>query len=255
MVNTPSTTGICGYDPDTVSIRGKDLVTELMGKVGFTQMILFQLTGRVPEPRQVTILDAVLVTIMEHGLVPSAVVARLTHYGAPESVQGAIAAGLLGVGDRFAGTASECAEVLAPIASVAKAKRPEVALATVRSYRERKRPIPGFGHTIHRTEDPRAKRLVEIVDAAGAQGDFVDALAELEKAVEKELGRKLVTNVSAAIGAALGEAGVPAKAVRGIVLTARCAGLAGHVYEEMNNSASQAMWDAAEGAVDYVPPK
>ncbi len=253
MNKTPNTTRICGYDPDTVSIRGKDLVTELMGKVSFTEMILLQLTGNTPEKRQVTILDAVLVTIMEHGLVPSAVVARLTHYGAPESMQGAIAAGLLGVGDRFAGTAGECAEVLAPIAAAAPAQRLEIARATVRSYRERKRPIPGFGHTIHRKEDPRAKRLVEIVTAAGAKGDFVQALAVLEEAVEKELGRKLVTNVSAAIGAALGEAGVPPKAVRGIVLTARCAGLAGHVYEEMNNPVSQAMWDAAEGAVDYEP--
>ncbi len=253
MTKTPSTTRICGYDPDTVSIRGKDLVTELMGKVSFTEMILFQLTGQQPAPRQVKILDAVLVTIMEHGLVPSAVVARLTHYGAPESVQGAIAAGLLGVGDRFAGTASECVEVLSVIVSAEGSKRMEVAQATVRSYRERKRPIPGFGHTIHRKEDPRAKRLVEIVTAAGAQGDYVQALTVLEHAVEKELGKKLVTNVSAAIGAALGEAGVPAKAARGIVLTARCAGLAGHVYEEMNNSVSQAMWDAAEGAVDYDP--
>jgi citrate synthase len=253
MDKTPNTTRICGYDPDTVSIRGKDLVTELMGKVSFTEMMLLQLTGNTPEKRQVTILDAVLVTIMEHGLVPSAVVARLTHYGAPESMQGAIAAGLLGVGDRFAGTAGECAEVLAPIAAAAPAQRLEIARATVRSYRERKRPIPGFGHTIHRKEDPRAKRLVEIVTAAGAKGDFVQALAVLEEAVEKVLGRKLVTNVSAAIGAALGEAGVPPKAVRGIVLTARCAGLAGHVYEEMNNPVSQAMWDAAEGAVDYEP--
>jgi citrate synthase len=253
MNKTPNTTRICGYDPDTVSIRGKDLVTELMGKVSFTEMILLQLTGTTPEKRQVAILDAVLVTIMEHGLVPSAVVARLTHYGAPESMQGAIAAGLLGVGDRFAGTAGECAEVLAPIAAVAPAQRLEVARATVRNYRERKRPIPGFGHTIHRKEDPRAKKLVEIVTAAGAEGDFVQALAVLEEAVEKELGRKLVTNVSAAIGAALGEAGVPPQAVRGIVLTARCAGLAGHVYEEMNNPVSQAMWDAAEGAVDYEP--
>ncbi len=251
MTKTPSTTRICGYDPDTVSIRGKDLVTELMGQVSFTEMILFQLTGNKPEKRAVTILDAVLVTIMEHGLVPSAVVARLTHYGAPESVQGAIAAGLLGVGDRFAGTASECAEVLAPIAAAPKASRLETARGVVRSYRERKRPIPGFGHTIHRQEDPRARRLVEIVNAAGAAGDYLDALAVLEEAVEKELGRKLVTNVSAAIGAALGEAGVPPKAVRGIVLTARCAGLAGHIYEEMNNPVSQAMWDAAEGAVDY----
>src|SRR6185436_19327230 len=91
------TTRIAGYDADQITVRGKDLVTELMGKVSFAEMMLLQLTGRAPSKMQVTILDAVLVTIMEHGLVPSAIVTRLTHYGAPESIQGAIAAGLLGV--------------------------------------------------------------------------------------------------------------------------------------------------------------
>src|SRR5262245_50427148 len=97
------TTRISGYDADRITVRGKDLVTDLMGKVTFSEMMLLHLTGQAPTRKQVTILDAVLVTIMEHGLVPSAIVTRLTHYGAPESIQGAIAAGLLGVGDRFAG--------------------------------------------------------------------------------------------------------------------------------------------------------
>src|SRR5262245_17528206 len=97
------TTRISGYDADRITVRGKDLVTDLMGKVTFSEMMLLHLTGSAPSRKQVTILDAVLVTIMEHGLVPSAIVTRLTHYGAPESIQGAIAAGLLGVGDRFAG--------------------------------------------------------------------------------------------------------------------------------------------------------
>lgn len=248
-----STTRICGYDPDTVSIRGRDLVTELMGRVSFTEMILLQLTGKKPNRRQVRLLDAVLVTIMEHGLVPSAVVSRLTLYGAPESVQGAVAAGLLGVGDRFAGTAGECAEVLAPIVAAPKSKRAGVAREIVREYRARKRPVPGFGHPIHRQVDPRTRRLLEIVSSSGGGGEYVRALATLERALAKELGRKLVTNVSAAIAVALGEAGVPAKAVRGMILTARCAGLAGHVYEEQENPAAPAMWDASVGAVDYVP--
>src|SRR5262245_31369962 len=114
------TTRIAGYDADQIVVRGRDLVKELMGKVSFSEMLLLQLTGHMPSRMQATILDAVLVTIMEHGLVPSAIVARLTHYGAPESVQGAIAAGLLGVGDRFAGTAGECALVLAPIAAASR---------------------------------------------------------------------------------------------------------------------------------------
>ena len=245
------TTRIAGYNADQITIRGKDLVNELMGKASFSEMMLLQLTGRAPSKMQVTILDAVLVTIMEHGLVPSAIVTRLTHYGAPESIQGAIAAGLLGVGDRFAGTASECAEVLAPIAEAGRLKRALLARATVKSFRKRERPIPGFGHTIHRNVDPRVTRLLQIVRAAGAKGEHVRALLALETAVHKAIGKNLVTNVSAAIAVALGEAGVPAKAVRGIVLTARCAGLAGHVYEESHTPVGAAMWGAVTGAIGY----
>jgi citrate synthase len=247
------TTRISGYDADRITVRGKDLVTELMGKVTFSEMMLLHLTGRAPSRKQVAILDAVLVTIMEHGLVPSAIVTRLTHYGAPESVQGAIAAGLLGVGDRFAGTASECASVLEPLAKSPKAKRARLARALVKDYRTRKRPIPGFGHSVHKQVDPRSSRLIEIVTAAGAKGDYVAALAELERAVEQGVGKNLVTNVSAAIAVALGEAGVPPKAVRGIVLTARCAGLAGHVFEESQSPVGATLWSAVTDAVRYEP--
>jgi citrate synthase len=250
-------THIAGYDADSVTIRGKDLVADLMGKVSFTELMLLQLTGQMPSKSQVTILDAVLVTIMEHGLVPSAIVTRLTHYGAPESVQGAIVAGLLGVGDRFAGTASECSRLLEQIvqapASENNAEREAVATKLVRDYRERKRPIPGFGHPVHREEDPRSKRLVDIVKAAGAKGDYVAALAALEKAVFTVIGKRIVTNVSAAIAVALCEAGVPAKAARGMVLTARCAGLAGHLHEESESPTGEAMWNAVTDAVKYEP--
>src|SRR5690348_8187319 len=226
------TTRIAGYDADQITIRGKDLVKELMGKVSFSEMMLLQLTGRAPSRMQVTILDAVLVTIMEHGLVPSAIVTRLTHYGAPESVQGAIVAGLLGVGDRFAGTASECAQLLEKIVAAPAADRTNVAVELVKGYRAGKRPIPGFGHPIHKDVDPRSRRLVDIAKAAGAKGDFIAALETLEQAVATVIGRRIVTNVSAAIAVALCEAGVPSKVSRGVVLTARCAGLVGHLHEE-----------------------
>ena len=246
-------TSIAGYDAEHVTIRGKDLVADLMGKVSFTELMLLQLTGKTPTPAQVTILDAVLVTIMEHGLVPSAIVTRLTHYGAPESVQGAIVAGLLGVGDRFAGTASECAQLLEKIVAAAEGERMNVATELVKDYRARKRPIPGFGHPIHRDIDPRSKRLVDIVKAAGAKGDYVSALETLEQAVATVIGRRIVTNVSAAIAVALCEAGVPSKASRGVVLTARCAGLVGHLQEESESPAGEAMWNAITDAVKYEP--
>jgi citrate synthase len=192
-----------------------------------------------------------MVTIMEHGLVPSAVVTRLTHYGAPESFQGAIAAGLLGVGDRYAGTAGECGAVLERI--VAAADTEAAAREAVRDYRARKRPLPGFGHPIHRDRDPRVTRLIELAESAGAEGRYLAAMRELEIALSKELGKTLVTNISAVIAAALGEAGIPAGMMRGIVLIARCAGLVGHLFEEMDNPAAPAMWQGAQDAVDYVP--
>jgi citrate synthase len=273
-------TSIAGYDAEHVTIRGKDLVADLMGKVSFTELMLLQLTGKTPTPAQVTILDAVLVTIMEHGLVPSAIVTRLTHYGAPESVQGAIVAGLLGVGDRFAGTASECAQLLEKIVAAAAGDRTNVATELVKDYRARKRPIPGFGHPIHRDIDPRSKRLVDIVKAAQAAatpggtggaavsaasgtvadssapasaGSYISALELLEQAVVTVIGRRIVTNVSAAIAVALCEAGVPSKASRGVVLTARCAGLVGHLQEESESPAGEAMWNAITDSVKYEP--
>ncbi|MEJ0039372.1 MAG: citryl-CoA lyase [Gammaproteobacteria bacterium] len=268
-------TSIAGYDAEHVTIRGKDLVADLMGKVSFTELMLLQLTGKTPTPAQVTILDAVLVTIMEHGLVPSAIVTRLTLYGAPESVQGAIVAGLLGVGDRFAGTASECAQLLEKIVAAGAGERANVAVDLVKDYRARKRPIPGFGHPIHRDIDPRSQRLVDIVKAAHAAqaagaasassgtatdssapasaGSYISALEHLEQAVLTVIGKRIVTNVSAAIAVALCEAGVPSKVSRGVVLTARCAGLVGHLHEESESPAGEAMWNAITDTVKYEP--
>lgn len=255
MADTPkprATTAICGYDADHIEVRGKDLVHDLMGERSFTEALLLQALGEDPPERRVRIVDAVLVTIMEHGLVPSAVVTRLTHYGAPESFQGAVAAGLLGVGDRYAGTAGECGEILARIVAAPAEARADRALEEVKAYRKIRRPVPGFGHPIHVGTDPRVERLIELTRAAGADGDHIEAMVLLRDALREELGKPLVMNISAAIAAALGEAGIPARLMRGIVLTARCAGLVGHLFEEMNNSAAHALWEGAQGAVDYA---
>jgi citrate synthase len=243
------TTRLSGYDESNILIRDKNLVSDLMGKLSFTQMLLFHITGETPTPLQLTVTDAVLVTIMEHGLVPSAIASRLTLLGAPESFQGAVAAGLLGVGDRYAGTASECGALLEKI--VAADDRESQACAIVREYRADRRPLPGFGHPVHRHADPRVPRLVEIAESAGAKGDYIAAMRLLESSLEEELGKKLPVNVSAAIAAVLGEAGVPRKVFRGIVLTARCAGLVGHLLEEMESPAADAMWKLVEEGIPF----
>jgi citrate synthase len=247
-----ATTAICTFDADNILIRNKNLVSDLIGKYSFTQLFLLQALGEEPTARQCRIVDAVLVTIMEHGLVPSAIATRLTHYGAPESFQGAVVAGLLGVGDRYAGTAGECGAILERIVAAPEEDREERATQEVLSYREIRRPVPGFGHPIHHNTDPRVARLLEVATEAGADGEFIAAMHLLESSLQEILGKPLVTNISAAIAAVLGEAGIPAELMRGVVLTARCAGLVGHLYEEMRDPAAHDMWVAAQSAVDYA---
>ena len=193
------TTKICGFDADTIRVRGKDLVEDLIGHVPFTEYLYLQATGRSPSPAQSAIVDAVMVTIMEHGLVPSAIVTRLTHYGAPESFQGAVAAGLLGVGDRYAGTAGECGAILERIVAAPADERYERALAEVRRYRETKRPVPGFGHPIHSAHDPRVPRLVEIVREAGAGGEYLAAMDLLEEALAGDPANEKIQGIITAI--------------------------------------------------------
>ena len=247
--NINNTSKICGYDSDNISVRGKNLVTELIGKLSFTEMILLQMTGIMPNQDQTSIVDSVLVTIMEHGIVPSAMVSRLTYYGAPESFQGAVAAGLLGVGDRFAGTASECAQLLESIVKAPPTERAQVAQYLVSDYRAKNLTIPGFGHSMHKQTDPRVNRLISIVSSTDTSGDYVEALNLLEHEVQSQIPKNLVTNVSAAIAAALGEAGIPGEAMRGIIMTARCAGLAGHVCEEMQNPIGESLWRNGEQSI------
>jgi citrate synthase len=248
-----ATTAICGFDADNVVIRGRNLVDELIGRYSFTQLMLLQALGEEPDDKRLRIVDAVMVAIMEHGLVPSAIATRLTYYGAPESYQGAIAAGLLGVGQRYAGTASECGTIIERIVAAPAAERQSVAVAEVEAHRAQRRPVPGFGHPIHRDEDRRVDRLLDFAEEVGVEGDHIAAMQLLEKSLQEVTGKKLVTNISAAIAAVLGEAGVPAPLMRGIVLTARCAGLVGHLHEEMNRPAAHELWVGAQERVDYEP--
>lgn len=247
-------TSICGYDADNIVVRDKDLVNELIGQLNFTEMLLYQMLGQMPSAAQVAIVDAVMVTIMEHGLIPSAITARMTLYGAPESLQGAVAAGLLGVGDRFAGTASETAKLLERVVAAPEPERETVARQLVKELRQQKQPVPGFGHPVHKQADPRVARLLEVAQSTNTNGEYIHAMYLIETALEQELGKKLPTNISAAIAAVLCEAGVPAKIMRGIVLTARCAGLVGHLLEEMDFPAADAMWDAVQAAVPFEKP-
>lgn len=243
------TTGISSHSAEDVFIRGKSLSKELIGQCSFTEMIYFQILGRMPTADQTALLDACLVALMEHGLTPSVLAARLTYSSAPEALQGAVAAGLLGVGSRFVGSMEGCAALLQRIVAAddgeAEAKRIAV------EHRAARMPLPGFGHPIHKPDDPRAQRLLELARSRKVAGRHVGAIEALGGAVDAVYGRHITINATGAIAAILGDCGVPSEIARGFGLIARCAGLVGHLYEEQQKPAMRAIWESAERAVPY----
>jgi len=236
--------------PEAIHVRGANLVTELIGELSFTEMMYFQLLGRRPSPAQTKILDAVLVTLMEHGLTPSAIAARMVYLSAPEAIQAALAAGLLAVGGTFAGTMEGCAALLedilaAPEGEAARAK------AIAQQAREAGRPVPGFGHPQHRPDDPRSPKLIALAEEAGVPGHHIRALRHLAREVDAARGRHVTINATGAIAALLGEIGIPREVMRGVAVVSRSAGLVGHLLEERQDPAARYLWERAEAEVQY----
>lgn len=246
----PPTTRLCHSTADDIQIRGRSLPRELMGNTSFTEMIHLLITGRDPTPAQTAVLDACLVTLMEHGLTPTAVSARLTYTSAPEAMQGAVAAGLLSVGSLFVGTMEGCAHLL--VRMVDSGDPAAEAAVIVRDARATRTRLPGFGHPVHRPLDPRTVALLGIAEAHGVRGAHCDALETLAATIEAETGRALPPNATGAIAAVLTDAGLPPEILRGIALISRCAGLVAHIREEQTDPAFFELWHAAEAAVPYV---
>jgi citrate synthase len=236
-----TTTTLCHATPDDIVVRGRSLPRELIGKLTFTEMIYFDLTGREATPAQRAVLDACLVTLMEHGLTPSAIATRLTYGSAPEAMQGAVAAGLLGVGSTFVGSTEGCAALLAKIVAG------EDPLAIARGETR----LPGFGHPVHKPVDPRTIALLALARAQGLFGAHCRALEALSKAVDDVAGKAIIVNATAAVAALIADAGLPIEILRGIALISRCAGLVGHIREEQQSPAMRALWEGAEAAVPY----
>jgi citrate synthase len=231
-VESGITTAIARHDLHHIWVRDYDLTADLMGKVSFSEMIFLMIGGRLPEADERVLLDALLNTLVEHGLTPSAVASRMTYAVAPEAMQGAVAAGLLGVGSVLVGSMEECGMLLTRIAAADVG--PEAAVEEiVREYRSSGRRVPGVGHSIHVDGDPRAARLFEIAEACGRAGSHVNAMHALARAAERASGRSLPINATGAVAAVLLELGVPWRVHRGFALISRTVGLIAHIDEEM----------------------
>jgi citrate synthase len=245
--------GIGRVSADRIEVRGRDLTGELMGRLTFTEYFHLLLTGREATDDEHFFLDVLLVAIAEHGLMPSNVAARLTLAADPESLQGAVAAGILGAGPVLLGTPESCARLLEQAqARVDAGDAPATATEEIaRAIHAAGDMMPGFGHPIHRPLDPRAERILELAEERGVSAGNVKLARCFREAVAEVWGKPLPMNVAMAIAAVMLDLGYPSSAVKAVPILARTAGLLAHLVEEREHPIGPRLAAAAEEAVDY----
>jgi citrate synthase len=245
---------------DTISLLGQDLPTELIGKISFGQLAYQLITLEQPTPGQSRVFEAVLVALADHGFTPTAIAARLTYLSAPESIQGALAAGLLGGGSRFLGVSEDTAAFLhealdaADAFPVDDAGWDELAAAAIREQRASGRFVPGLGHHLHKNGDPRTAVIIGIARDEGSYGPHLALFEAVGRVAPAILGKTLPLNGAGVCGAALADLGIPLGILRGVVLLARCAGLVGQLAEEIRRPIAGEIFHEVESHAVYVPP-
>lgn len=246
---------------DEIRLLGQDLTTDLMGKVGFGELAFWLIAMRRPTPSETRVFEAVLVALADHGFTPTAIAARVTYLSAPDSLQGALAAGLLGGGSRFLGVTEDCGAYLHETLQSHDGRLPtsadawdELALTAVRQTKEDRRYVPGLGHPVHKVQDPRTPVLIAIAEEEGLRGPHLRLFEAIGRVHEQVLGRRLPLNGAGVCGAALADLGLPIELLRGPALLARAAGLLGQIAEEQRRPIGMDVYRLVEGNAEYVDP-
>ena len=248
-------TAIGTSDADRISLLGQDLAADLMGKVGFGELAYWLVAGRRPTAGELRVFEAVLVALADHGFTPTAIAARLTYLSAPESLQGALAAGLLGGGSRFLGVTEDTGRFLAETLVEAGTERDYevIARGAVQRAKDEHRLIPGLGHPVHKQQDPRTPVLVAIAEAEGLKGPHLRLFEAIGRVHPDVLGRRLPLNGAGVCGAALADLGLPTDLLRGFALLARAAGLLGHLAEERRRPIGMEIYRTVDRNAVYEP--
>ncbi len=242
-------------ETDRVLVRGRDLTGELLGKTTFADMVSIILLGRQPLVAEAKMIDALLVALVEHGLVKPVVVARFVYSNAPESLQAAVAASLLGAGSRHLGSSEWCAQVLQVTlrgSSISDDLR-TMAARVVDDHAARRERIPGIGHRTHPDGDPRAERLFEIATGTATYGRHCALLREISDEASRRRETPLAVNVTGAIAAIASDMGFRWEIVRGFALISRTLGALGHIQEEMAEPLSDELVREIQRSVEYDP--
>jgi citrate synthase len=260
-VTTPAfPTSLGTSTPTTITLLGQDLAADLMGKVSFGELAYWLITLRRPTPQQSRLFETVLLGLADHGFTPTAIAARLTYLSAPDAIQGAVAAGLLGGGSRYLGVTEDTgrflADVLASVDSPPSDEDGWDALAT-RAVTERKAAggfVPGLGHPVHKEGDPRTPVIIRVAREESLYGPHLALFEAVGRVHPAILGRTLPLNGAGVSGAALADLGLPIELLRGAALLARCAGLLGHIAEEIRRPIADSVYRTVDRSAEYVAP-
>jgi citrate synthase len=241
-------------DAARIIVRGHDLC-ELIGEVDFGGLVFLELVGRLPSEAENKMVNAVLVTLVEHGITANSLATRLTYLASPEALQAAVAAGLLGAGSNFLGAIEGCAQVLQELGAGDPDGRPARITAYVEETRAGGGKIPGIGHPVHKPEDPRTAKLYGLADQLGFADVHRSLTKELSATAERIYERQLPINADGAIAAVLSDMGFPWEVCRGFAVIARSAGLVGHIWDERRRPIARHIWALADEAVAYADPQ
>ncbi|TNB47780.1 citryl-CoA lyase [Martelella lutilitoris] len=252
MKQSKPTTGLCRYTDDQVFYRDKNLVEDLLdGSHGFVEVMIAHILNRDLTEHEIRVFNTILITMMEHGLTPSSIAARSVYMSAPENLQGAIAAGLLAVGSQFVGTIENNARLLARLVPLEGADREREAEAIVAEHRSRRTHIPGYGHHLHRPDDPRSIRLLELGEESQGPRHYLNSLKLLGEVIDRSFGRHMTINATGACAALMGDMDVPPEVMRGIAVIARSAGLVAHISEELERPSGRYIWEVVSDAIPF----
>ncbi|MEX3106617.1 MULTISPECIES: citryl-CoA lyase [unclassified Streptomyces] len=245
----------------TITLLGESLADDIMGTVGFGELAYRLATQRRPTPGQTRVFEAVLAALADHGFTPTAIVTRLTYLSAPDSIQGALAAGLLGGGSRFLGVTEDTGAFLHDVLERREGDLPQtedewdaLALETVRAQKTAGRFVPGLGHHVHKDGDPRTPRLMQIAEEEGQFGPHLALFAAIGRTHPQVLGKTLPLNGAGVCGAALADLDLPIQLLRGFALLARTAGLIGQLAEEMRTPVANDIFLSVDLNNRPVPP-
>ena len=253
-------TSLGASDADSITLLGHSLADDLMGKVGFGELTLWMVTQKRPTPSEVRVFESVLVALADHGFTPTAIAARLTYLSAPDSLQGALAAGLLGGGSRFLGVTEDAGQFLASVLASAPSVPTDdagfdaLALSAVRTAREAGKFVPGLGHPVHKVLDPRTPVLIKIAAEEGLRGPHLRLFEAIGRVHPQVLGRTLPLNGAGTCGAVLADLNLPLGLLRGFALLARAAGLLGQIAEEQRTPIANDIYMAVDRNAVYINP-